>query len=244
MNDALYLKDSYLKEFDSTVEEVNDGKFIVLKQTAFYPASGGQPHDEGIMINEQDEEFKVIYTGKFSGKISHEVNKQGLNVGDKVKCKINWPRRYALMKLHTATHILSEVLYREAQAIITGGQMDIDKSRMDFSLKNYDLEKIKSYIDKVNEIIDRNLSVSVEFLSREEAMKLPRISKLAKPLPDSLETVRIVNIGDFDIQADGGTHVKSTNEIGKIEFIKCDNKGKNNRRIYYKLCEDTKVSFA
>lgn len=238
MKEALYLKDSYLKEFTSTVEEVNDEKFVVLDQTAFYPAGGGQPHDEGVMVNKHGEEFKVIYVGKFSGKISHEVDRKGLKVGDKVKCKIDWKRRYKLMRLHTATHILSEILYREAQAIITGGQMDMDKSRMDFSLENYDLEKIKSYIDKVNEIIDRNLSVSVEFLSREEAMKLPRISKLAKPLSESLETFRIVNIGDFDIQADGGTHVKSTKEIGKVEFIKCDNKGKNNRRVYYKLCED------
>ena len=190
------------------------------------------------MINEQGEEFKVIYVGKFSGNISHEVDKPGLKIGDKVKCKIDWKRRYILMKLHTATHILSEVLYREANALITGGQMNLDKSRMDFSLENYDLEKVKSNVDKVNEIIEKNLKVSIEFLSREEAIKLPKLSKLAKGIPESLETVRIVSIGDFDIQADGGTHVHSTSEIGKIEFIKCDNKGKNNRRVYYKLSED------
>lgn len=238
MTESLYLKDSYLKEFDSIVEEVNDRKFVVLNQTAFYPSSGGQPSDEGVMINEQGEEFKVIYVGKFSGKISHEVEKHGLKIGDKVKCKIDWKRRYTLMKLHTATHILSEVLYREANALITGGQMNLDKSRMDFSLENYDLEKVKSYVDKVNEIIEKNLKVSIEFLSREEAIKLPKLSKLAKGIPESLETVRIVSIGDFDIQADGGTHVQSTSEIGKIEFIRCDNKGKNNRRVYYKLSED------
>ena len=238
MNKALYLTDSYLKEFSSTVEEVNNGKFVVLNQTAFYPASGGQPYDEGVMINKQGEEFKVIYVGKFSGEISHEVDKQRLKVGDKVKCKINWERRYKLMKLHTATHILSEVLYREANALITGGQMGLDKSRMDFSMENYDLEKVKSYVDKVNEIIERDLLVKVEFLSREEALKLPRISKLAKGLPETLKEIRIVNIGDFDVQADGGTHVHSTSEIGKIEFIKCDNKGKNNRRVYYKLSEN------
>ena len=244
MTESLYLKDSYLKEWDATVESVSDGKFIVLNQTAFYPSSGGQPSDEGVMMNEQGEEFKVIYVGKFSGKISHEVEKQGLKIGDKVKCKIDWKRRYTLMKLHTATHILSEVLYREANALITGGQMNLDKSRMDFSLENYDLEKVKSYVDKVNEIIEKNLKVSIEFLSREEAIKLPKLSKLAKGIPESLETVRIVSIGDFDIQADGGTHVQSTSEIGKIEFIRCDNKGKNNRRVYYKLARTPTVSFA
>ncbi|MCH8945622.1 MAG: alanyl-tRNA editing protein [Nanoarchaeota archaeon] len=236
--EALYLTDSYLKEFTSTVEEVNDEKFIVLNQTAFYPAGGGQPHDEGIMVNERGEEFKVVYVGKFSGKISHEVDKKGLKVGDKVECKINWDRRYKLMKTHTATHILSEVFYQGSRAIITGGQMGLDRSRMDFSLENYDLEKIKAYIGEANKIIEKDLSISIEFLPKEEAMKLPKLSKLAKGISEELKEVRIVSIGDFDIQADGGTHVKSTREIGKIEFLKCDNKGKNNRRIYYKLSDD------
>ena len=238
MKEALYLEDSYLKEWEATVESVGDGKFVVLNQTAFYPASGGQPHDEGIMVSEQGEEFKVIYVGKFSGKISHELDKDGLKIGNKVKCKLDWKRRYKLMRLHTATHILSEVLYREANALITGGQMNLDKSRMDFSLENYDLEKIKSYIDIANEILEKDLKVSVEFLPREEAIKLPKLSKLTKGISEELKEVRIVNIGDFDIQADGGTHVHSTSEIGKIEFIKCDNKGKNNRRVYYRLSED------
>ena len=235
MEEALYLIDSYLREWQATVKEVTDGKFVVLNQTAFYPSSGGQPHDEGIITNEQGEEFKVIYVGKFNGKVSHEVDKEGLKVDDKVECKLNWERRYNLMKLHTATHILSEVLSREMNAMITGGQMNLDKSRMDFSLENYDLDKIKSHIDKVNKILEKNLSISIEFLPREEALKLPKLSKLAKGISEELKEVRIVNIGDFDIQADGGTHVHSTSEIGKIEFIKCDNKGKNNRRIYYKL---------
>tara|TARA_Y100000310_G_scaffold77162_1_gene73721 strand:- start:6104 stop:6808 length:705 start_codon:yes stop_codon:yes gene_type:complete len=233
MEEALYLKDSYLKEWEAEIVGVND-KFIVLDETAFYPASGGQPHDEGVIINEK-EEFKVIYVGKFSGKISHEVDKSGLKVGDKVKCKINWKRRYQLMKSHTATHVLSEVLYRETKALVTGGQLGIEKCRMDFDIENYDLEKIKEYVEKTNEILKKDLKVSIKFLSREEAIKLPQVSKLAKGLSETLQTVRIVNIGDFDIQADGGTHVNSTKEIGKIEFIKCDNRGKSNRRIYYKI---------
>jgi len=240
--EALYLKDSYLKEWEAEIVEVNDGKFILLDKTAFYPASGGQPYDEGLITRESDgQEFKVIYVGKFSGKISHEVDKEGLNVGDKVKCTLDWERRYKLMKLHTATHVLSEVLNKETNALVTGGQMALDKSRMDFSLENYDLEKIKSYIDIVNEVLARDLKVSIEFLSKEEAMKMPKLSKLAKSPEEmfqGMEEIRIVNIGDFDIQADGGTHVHSTKEIGKIEFIRCDNKGKNNRRVYYKLRED------
>tara|TARA_Y100000310_G_C20673643_1_gene811640 strand:+ start:387 stop:1106 length:720 start_codon:yes stop_codon:yes gene_type:complete len=239
MNSALYLKNSYLKEWETIVESEKDGKYIILSETAFYPSGGGQPHDTGIIVRESDGvEFNVVYTGKFDSVISHEVDKQGLKAGDKVKCKIDWERRYKLMKLHTATHILSEILYRETNAMVTGGQMNIDKSRMDFSLEDYDLEKIKSYIEKTNEIIRKNLKVSIEFLPREEAEKLPKLSKLATGLPESIKEVRVVNIGDFDIQADGGTHVHTTEEIGKMEFIKCDNKGKNNRRVYYKLVEN------
>lgn len=236
--EQLYLTDSYLKECEAEVLEVNDGKFVVLDKTLFYATSGGQPHDTGVIARESDgEEFRVIYVGKFNGEISHEVDKEGLKEGDKVKCKIDWDRRYKFMKLHTATHIFSEVLYQDSGALVTGGQLDSEKSRMDFALQEYDLEKIKSYVDRANEIISQGLDVSVEFLPREEAMKLPQVSKLAMGLPEDFRTVRIVRIGDFDTQADGGTHVKNTNEIGKIEFIKCDNKGKNNRRVYYRLAE-------
>ena len=238
MNEALYLKDSYLREFDAVVESASEGKFVVLNQTTFYPASGGQPCDEGVIVNEKGEEFNVIYVGKFSGNISHEVSKEGLKLGDKVKCRISWERRYALMKLHTATHVLSEVLYKNTNATITGGQRGLEKSRMDFSLEDYDLEKIKSYVDEANEVLKKDLRISIKFLSKEEAMKLSRLSKLAKSpevIFKGMDEIRIVSIGDFDIQADGGTHVNSTIEVGELEFIKCDNKGKNNRRIYYKL---------
>ena len=234
MPEELYLKDSYLKEFEAEVVEVNDDKFIVLDKTAFYAAGGGQPHDEGI-IRTENNEFNVVYVGKFSGKISHEVNRSGLKVGDKVHCKVDWDRRYRLMKMHTATHLLSEVIYKDTGSLITGGQLGIEKSRMDFALQEYDPEKIKSYIDRANELIEQDLQVSVRFLPREDAMKLPQISKLAKGLPESLKEIRIVDIGGYDVQADGGTHVKSTKEIGKIKLLKIDNRGKNNRRIYFTL---------
>jgi len=234
MPEELYLKDSYLKEFEAEVMGVSKEKFIILDRTAFYATSGGQPWDEGVMRTENDE-FKVVYVGKFDGKISHEVDKPGLKVGEKVKCEIDWERRYRLMKMHTATHILSEVIYKDTGSLITGGQLGIEKSRMDFNLLEYDPEKIRGYIDRANELIGKDLKISVEFLPREEAMKLPQVSKLAKGLPESLKEIRIVKIGDYDMQADGGTHVKSTNEIGKIKLLKIDNRGKNNRRIYYTL---------
>ena len=140
------------------------------------------------------------------------------------------------MKAHTSMHLFTEVIFRESRALVTGNQLDVDKCRVDLNLERYDLEEIKSWVEKTNEVMSKDLKVSVKFLPREEAMKIPQLSKLAtNNFLKNLSEVRIVNIGEFDVQADGGTHVKSTEEIGKMEFIRCDNKGKNNRRIYYRI---------
>ena len=112
MKNALYMTDSYLKEFEATVESVKDDKFVILNQSAFYPNGGGQPHDTGSMIC-NGEEYPVVFVGKFSGQISHEVSKVGLKAGDIVKCKIDWDRRYRHMRMHTAAHIIDAILYNE-----------------------------------------------------------------------------------------------------------------------------------
>ena len=241
---ALYLNDSYMKEFEAAVASVGGdgdkaGRFIVLDRTAFYPNSGGQPWDEGTIARIQDREaFRVVFAGKFGGSISHEVDRRGLKPGDKVKCRIDWDRRYKLMRSHTAAHIISEIINRETGALITGNQLDVEKSRIDFSVPEFDREKLKSYEEKANEIVSQGMEVMFEFKSREEVMKDPGMTKLAKgieSLPTDVKTLRIVRIGSFDVQADGGTHVKSTNEVGRIEFIDFVNKGKNNRRVYFRL---------
>lgn len=229
----LYLDGSYLKEFEATVEEVNNGRYVVLNKTAFYPMGGGQLYDTGVMIK-NGEEYKVIYVGKFEGKISHEVDKEGLKVGDKVKARIDWERRYKLMRYHTAAHIISGVFNKETGALITGNQLDIDKGRIDFDLENFDREKINEYFKKANELIKKDLPIKNYYITREEALGMPEIAKLAKGLPD-VENLRIVEIIGFDRQADGGTHVRSLGEVGEIEFIKAENKGKSNRRVYFKI---------
>jgi misacylated tRNA(Ala) deacylase len=233
MKNLLYLEDSYLKEFDAEVIEAN-GRYIILDKTAFYPNSGGQLFDTGI-IKRDNEEFNVVYVGKFNGKISHEVDKEGLKKGDKVKCKINWERRYKLMRSHTSAHIISQIIHQETSALITGNQLKLDENRVDFSVDEYNPDDMQKYIDMANEIIEKDLPVSKEYITREEAEKRPELARLAKGLPDGVKEIRLVKIGDFDIQADGGTHVKSTKEIGKIILIKCKNKGKNNRRLYFKI---------
>ncbi len=230
------MDDCYLKEFEATVKSVTQGKYIVLDKTAFYPKSGGQPNDTGVMIRQSNgKQFFVVYVGKFNGEISHEVGEEGLKQGDKVIGKIDWDRRYKLMRMHTAAHILSAVFHQEVGALITGNQLDLEKSRIDFSLENFDREKIDEYIRKSNEIVDEDLGIKIYTIPRAEAVKEPSLAKLAKGLPEGIANIRIVGIEGFDKQADGGTHVKSTKEVGKIVFLKAENKGRSNRRVYFTL---------
>ncbi len=234
MAEALYMDDSYLKEFDAKVMSVKDGKFVVLDRTAFYPNAGGQPYDTGKMIKD-GEEFPVVFVGKFSGQISHEVAKEGLKEGDVVHCIIDWDRRYRLMKMHTTAHIISTIINRETGALITGNQLGLEKSRIDFNLENFDRDAFAKYIEMANKVISRNLDVTVSYMPRAEVEADPKLCKLAKGLPPGVETLRMVKIGDVDIQPDGGTHVKNTSEIGKVELVKLENKGKNNRRLYFTI---------
>jgi len=232
MEKALYMDDCYLKEFEAVVESVKDDKFVVLDQTAFYPLSGGVAYDTGIFIR-NNEEFPVVYVGKFDNKISHEVSKPGLKTGDKIIGKINWERRYKLMRLHTAAHLLASIFHNKGKALITGGQIEPEKSRMDFSLENFDRNLIDEYAKLANELIQKDMPIKTYYMKREEALKIPDMVKLANKMPPDVETLRIVEIEGIDTQADGGCHVKSLKEIGKIEILNVDNKGKNNRRVYY-----------
>ena len=154
----LYLNDCYLKEWETEVESVSQGKFVVLKQTAFYPNTGGQLFDTGT-ITKDGTEHKVVFVGKFGENISHEIDPVGLEQGDKVTCKLDWERRFTLMRMHTAAHVLSRVLFNETGAHTSGNQLGIDRSRIDFTLENFDKEKIKECVNKTNDIIAKNLPV-------------------------------------------------------------------------------------
>jgi len=234
MTEALFMNDSYLKIWDAKVVSVKDGKFVVLDKTAFYPKGGGQPWDEGYIIKNGDK-FSVVYVGKFSGEISHEVDKPGLKEGDQVSCEIDWDRRYTFMRYHTASHLISNILFRRANAKITGNQIELDKTRMDFSMKDYSPEKLREFVEEANRIIQQNLPITIDYMSREEVMGKPELARLAMGLPEKIKEYRIVRIGDIDEQVDGGTHIKNLKEIGEIEVTKTVNKGKDNRRIYFIL---------
>ena len=234
MTKALFLVDSYLKESDATVVSVKDGKYVILDQTIFYAKGGGQPHDTGKIIK-GNEVYNVIYVGKFSGEISHEVDHVGLQPGDKVRLVLNWERRYKLMRSHTAAHVLAALLNQGTGALITGNQLEEDHVRFDFSIEKFDRALLEAYLAKANELFVTDVAVKWYELPREEAMKISGIVKMAEAFPPDLPVLRIVEIVGVDRQADGGTHVRNLKEVGKVGLVKTENKGKNNRRIYFKL---------
>jgi len=234
MTKTLYLEDSYQKECDSTVLSVKDEKYVVLDQTIFYPKGGGQPHDTGKIIK-QNETFNVVYVGKFQGEISHEVDHVGLKQGDRVHCELDWSRRYRLMRSHTAAHVFASLLCTGVGVLVTGNQLEEDKIRFDFSLEKFDRQTLEQYIDKANELFKKDIPVKWYELPRDEALKIPGLIKMAEAFPPNLPRLRVVEIVGYDKQADGGTHVRNLKEVGQIKLLKTENKGKTNRRVYFTL---------
>jgi misacylated tRNA(Ala) deacylase len=234
MTRALYLEDSHLRECDATVVSVKDGKYVVLDQTIFYPKGGGQPWDTGKMLK-GNEVYNVVYVGKFAEEISHEVDHPGLKEGDKIRCVLNWERRYRLMRSHTAAHLFASILCVGTGALVTGNQLEQDKIRFDFSLEKFDPEILKNYVDKANELLKQDIQVKWYELPKEEALKIPGVVKMAEAFPPDIPRLRIVEIVGVDRQADGGTHVKNLKEVGQIKILKTENKGKQNRRVYFAL---------
>ncbi len=224
----LYLDDPYLKNFEANVIYAKDNE-IVLDRTAFYPEGGGQPYDTGKIMNEN--EFSVIEVRKENEYVVHKLDRNftgSLNV----KGEIDWDRRYAHMRHHTAIHIMSGVLYKKYNARITGSQIYTDRARMDI---NYDLKKedLPVIEKEANNIVEMNLNVNIKYIKRSE-MKQDLVRVREDLLPD-VDIIRVIEIEGFDMQADGGTHVRKTGEVGRIVISKYENKGKNNKRIYLNL---------
>ena len=230
MTKALYWEDMYMREFDGTVLHL-EGNRVILDRTAFYPRGGGLVSDVGVLGGSPVAE--VIKEG---GEVIHLVAQpELLKEGQVVHGSIDWPRRYGVMKMHTTAHILCAIVNRETGALITGNQINPDESRIDFNLENFDREKIADYVKAANEAVARGLEVTTSFMKRDEALKVPGLVKLANALPPAVDELRIVQIGDVDTQADGGVHVGNTREIGEIVVSRTENKGKNNRRMYFSL---------
>ncbi|MBU2638048.1 MAG: alanyl-tRNA editing protein [Nanoarchaeota archaeon] len=233
MTEQLWLKDCYEKEFEAEVIDVA-GRYVMLNRTAFYPESGGQPTDKGI-FECNGETYNVLYVNKVGNDIRHEVDKEGLKIGDRLKGTINWERRHLFMRYHTAAHILSAVINKHTGALITGNQIAEEKARLDFNLENFNSEMMNEFVKEANEEIAKSLPVKIRLMERDDAFEIPAIVKLAKLLPESITEIRVIDVEGVDQQACAGCHVKNTSEIGKMEVLSCENKGKNNRRVYFVL---------
>ncbi len=238
MTELLYQTDSYLKEFAAHVIAVDAaGRRVALDRTAFYPGGGGQPNDQG-----------ALSFGATSAPVT-QVKKEGETVwhtlggdaalpvqGQEVTGRLDWERRYALMRTHSALHVLCGVVYRDYGALVTGGNMDPGAGRMDFEFATMHGDLVKEIEARCNQEVAAARDVRVRILPREEAFQIPDLIRTKiNLLPEGIKEVRTVEIVGLDLQADGGTHVANTREVGQIRVTDYKSKGAINKRIYIDL---------
>ncbi len=238
MTELLYQKDSYIREFQGKITEMDiENNAIILNKTAFYPGGGGQPADSGI-ISTAGSNFPVKRARKSGSEIFHLIDAElpSLESGMEVSGKIDWERRYQLMRTHTAMHILCGVIFRDYGASVTGGSMEPMSGRMDFEFETMHKELVQEIEKAINEEVGNARPVRVDILPREEAFRIPDLIRTKiNLLPEGIQEVRVVEIEGLDLQADGGTHVNNTSEVGQIEIVDYKSKGKINKRIYVRL---------
>ena len=236
--DALYLRDSELRSFSAHVVAARDGA-VALDRTAFYPTGGGQPHDTGMLGG-----ARVVDVRKDDDQIWHVLDGPALGggtmpvVGDTVEGHIDWTRRHALMRTHSALHVLCGVIWNEWRVPVTGGNMEPLSARMDFEFDPLP----EGFGPKVEELVNAEIAadrlIVVSFLSRTTALAdADLIRTKVNLIPESVEEIRVVDIVGLDKQADGGTHVRSTSEIGRFRVVKTESKGKNNKRLRVEILD-------
>jgi misacylated tRNA(Ala) deacylase len=235
MTEELFLADSYLREFEARVERLA-GREVILDRTAFYPGGGGQPPDKGT-LGIGPVRASVVDVRREGGDIIHVLdNPVPGTVGD-LRGELDWERRYAHMRHHTALHVLSGIIWKNFEAKVTGGQMRQDRARMDFSFPGVWTVDVVGEIEQLtNEALASARPVKVYELPREEALKNPDLIRTQVNLvPERVKVIRIVEIESLDTQADGGTHVANTREVGEMEITGHKSKGRQNKRIEFVL---------
>lgn len=234
MTDLLYMTDAYMKEFDATVTAVEEDR-VALSRTAFYPGGGGQPNDIGF-LKAGDQSWQVTKVKKAGEQVWHTLalsdGSTPPQVGESVQAEIDWEQRYKLMRTHTAMHILCGVVWRDYGASVTGGNMQPLKGRMDFEFESMKRELVDEIEEKINVEVAAARDVHANILPREEVFQIPDLIRTKiNLLPEGIQEVRTVEIKGLDLQADGGTHVANTSEVGKIRVVDYKSKGKINKRI-------------
>ena len=227
--DLLFLRDAYLREFDAVVVEVDESGRVALDRTAFYATGGGQPCDLGSLSGRG-----VVDVRKEGPVVWHALAEGAspLAVGDAVSGEVDWERRHRLMRTHTALHVLCGVIWNEYGKAVTGGNMEPLGARMDFEFDPLPEGFGATVEARVNEELAAARPIEVSFLSRDVALADPDLIRTKVNLiPESVPEIRVVDIVGLDKQADGGTHVASTDEVGRIRVVKTESKGKANKRI-------------
>jgi misacylated tRNA(Ala) deacylase len=238
MTKLLFQMDSTLRSVDATVTAVDeDNHGVVLDRTVFYPGGGGQPPDRGT-LRSGDTTYTVTRARKAGDSVLHLIE-GGIPlpaVGTRLHGEIDWDLRYQLMRTHTAMHILCGVIFRDYGASVTGGDMDPLKGRMDFEFETMHKDLVVAIEEAINQEVANARPVKVAILPREEAFQIPDLIRTKiNLLPEGIQQVRVVEIVGLDLQADGGTHVQNTSEVGRIRVTDYKSKGKINKRIYVEL---------
>lgn len=234
MTAALYHEDAYIKSFPAKITQIGDGG-VVLDQSAFYPGGGGQPHDTGF-LKAGDLNLRVDKITRGEGKLWHQIDGQTPAIGDEVEGVLDWDRRYQLMRVHTAMHILCGVIWRDYGASVTGGNMEPLRGRMDFEFETMHKDLVDEIEQKINDEVRQARKVKTAILPREEAFRIPDLIRTKiNLLPAAIQEVRVVEIEGLDLQADGGTHVSNTNEVGRIRIVDYKSKGAINKRLVVEL---------
>ncbi|GAC1443571.1 MAG: alanyl-tRNA editing protein AlaXM [Chloroflexota bacterium] len=232
----LYLRDSYLKEFDARVLDVIDHN-VVLDRTVFYPRGGGQMADRGT-LQLRGTMYPVIAVERRGDAVMHTVDGALPPIGARVTGTVDWEHRYTMMRTHTALHVLCGVIYNEFSSHVTGCQMYPDRARMDFTLADLSPDTVRHIEQVANDAIGAGYPVRVDFMPRSQADVTPELIRTKVNLiPEHVDPIRTVEIVGLDLQADGGTHVNNTLEIGSIKITKTENKGRENRRLEIQLLQ-------
>ena len=235
VSENIYETDAYAHQVEAPVVDVNDAEnAVLLKRTVFYPGGGGQPADIGTLIGDSGGSWHVIGARKREGEVWHTIDKDTElpAIGTKVVAQINWERRYRLMRTHSALHVLCGVVWRDHSASVTGGNMEPLSGRMDFEFETMSGELVGEIERRVNDEITADREIRVAILPRDEAFAIPDLIRTkVNLLPEDITEVRTIEIVGLDLQADGGTHVARTPEIGRVRVTGYESKGRINKRI-------------
>jgi misacylated tRNA(Ala) deacylase len=236
MTELLYLHDSYLREAGAVVRAAGEAE-VALDRTVFYPGGGGQPADSGTLRWDGGKR-RVTEMRRDGETVWHVLDGAAPAPGTAVRAALDWDRRYAIMRYHSALHVLVGAVYRLFNAKVTGGAIYPDRARMDFSLEDLNKDRVAEIERETNRVLGEDRPITVRFVTHDEFARSDLVRLARDLVPKDIERIRVIEIEGYDAQADGGTHVARTGEIGALRIVKTENKGKANRRLEIRLTAD------